>query len=242
MENNNGTPDPKEPELDQESEESEESLDQKDDGLFMAEDDNRILIINNIEPPRDEKFSFRVINLYGDVTEHTSADVVSALMYFKETGKKQVYVDPEDPESEIVTVHDPIEMIVSTHGGHAADMFSIYDTMRMVRQEYDISTVGLGKVMSAGVLLLAAGTKGKRKIGRNCRVMIHSVMGGYHGSLPHMENEIAEVRWIQSQYVKNLAQETNMDEKKIKSLLKKKVDVYLSAEEAVDLGLADEII
>ena len=75
-------------------------------------------------------------------------------------------------------------------------MFSLYDTMRFVKETCDIETLGVGKVMSAGVLIFAAGTKGKRKIGANCRVMIHSVMGGFGGNIHSMENEIAEVRWI----------------------------------------------
>ena len=71
---------------------------------------------------------------------------------------------------------------ISTYGGSADDMFGLYDIMRQVKDTSEIHTVGVGKVMSAGVLLLAAGTNGKRKIGKRCRVMIHSVIGGNQGS------------------------------------------------------------
>ena len=69
-------------------------------------------------------------------------------------------------------------------------MFSLYDVMRQIRQTMPIHTIGLGKVMSAGTLLLASGTKGERRIGRFCRVMIHGVISGQHGHLADIENEL----------------------------------------------------
>ena len=113
--------------------------------------------------------------------------------------------------------------------------------MRVVRDQCEIHTVGIGKVMSAGVLILAAGTKGKRRLGRNCRVMIHSVIGGNAGSFHNLENEMEEIRHMQKTYVKLLAAETNMTEAQLNKMINKKVNVYLSAEEAVELGIADEV-
>jgi ATP-dependent Clp protease protease subunit len=113
--------------------------------------------------------------------------------------------------------------------------------MRVVKDTCEIHTVGIGKVMSAGVLILAAGTKGKRRLGRNCRVMIHSVIGGNAGSFHNLENEMEEIRHIQNTYIKLLAAETKMTENQLKKMINKKVNVYLSAEEAVELGIADEV-
>jgi ATP-dependent Clp protease protease subunit len=121
-------------------------------------------------------------------------------------------------------------------------MFSIYDTMRMVRKDCDISTFGLGQVMSAGTLLLAAGTKGKRKIGKHTRVMIHQVSAGTAGPHHEMINEIAEIEHTQKQYIRCLAAETKMTETMIKKLFERKVNIYLSAEEAVKYGFADIIV
>ena len=121
-------------------------------------------------------------------------------------------------------------------------MFSIYDTYRMVQQDCEIHTVGLGKVMSAGVVLLAAGTKGKRAIGKNCRVMIHPVAAASMGDLNDIENETKEVRLLQKMYIQALVENSNLTEAKIKRMLRKKVNVYISAEEAVKYGIADEII
>ena len=91
----------------------------------------------------------------------------------------------------------PIEFYISTYGGSADDMFALYDIMRQIKKTTEIHTIGMGKVMSAGVLLLAAGTKGHRKIGKNCRVMIHSVIGGNHGPLHNLMNEMEAIEQIQ---------------------------------------------
>lgn len=207
-------------------------------------EDKQIVIINNIDPaPPPQSDDLRTITLYGDVTEKICGDAVSALMYLNDTAKALVPVEGTDPENpEFETVSRPVKMVISTLGGSAPDMFSVYDTIRMVKDTCDVETMGVGKVMSAGVLLLAAGTKGKRSIGKNCRVMIHGVRGGFGGSLNNMENEIQEIKWMQDTYVKCLAKETKMSVKQIRKLITKQVDVYISAKEAVKLGIADKII
>ena len=111
--------------------------------------------------------------------------------------------------------------------------------MREIRDQSPIHTRGLGKVMSAGVLLLAAGTKGHRYIGRYCRTMIHGVIAGTHGHIADVENEFAETKFMQKMYIKALAEETNMTEKQIKRMIDRKTNVYIDAEEAVKLGIAD---
>lgn len=209
-------------------------MENKDEDASMEK-----LVVESLQPAAEE---LRTICFYGDVNEKLCGDVVSALSYFNDNAKTYRLSDPDDLESDIVEETKPVKMIVSTMGGSAPEMFAVYDMMRHLRETCDLETLGLGKVMSAGVLLLAAGTKGKRKIGQNCRVMLHSVMGGYQGTLTHMENEIAEVRWMQDRYIKCLEAETNMCEREIKRMFKKHMDVYLSAEEAVEFGIADEIV
>jgi ATP-dependent protease ClpP protease subunit len=71
--------------------------------------------------------------------------------------------------------------------------------------------------------------------------MIHSVIGGSAGSFHSLENEMAEIRHVQETYIKLLADETNMTVSQLKRMINKKVNVYLSAEEAVKLGIADEV-
>jgi ATP-dependent protease ClpP protease subunit len=72
--------------------------------------------------------------------------------------------------------------------------------------------------------------------------MIHSVIGGNVGPLHNLENEMNEIRYIQTAYLKALADETNMTYQQLRRMINRKVNVYLSAEEAVKLGIADIIV
>ena len=184
----------------------------------------------------------RTVAVYGDVTEELAKEVVSGIWYLRATAKTEEPVDIEDPETDFEEVIRPLEMVISTNGGNADDMFAIYDAMRICREEVEIETLGIGKVMSAGVLLLAAGTKGKRKIGKHCRIMMHSVIGGHIGPMHQLDNEMKEIKAIQELHIKALCEETNMTEKQLRALLKKKVNIYLTAEEAVKHGIADVIV
>ena len=204
------------------------------------EETSKIILLGG--PDSSDEPKIRKIMLYGEVSEETAKDTIAAMILMSDTAEVEEPVDPEDPESELKKVIQPFEMIVSTHGGAADDMFSVYDMMRYIRETVDIETFGLGKVMSAGTLLLAAGTKGKRKIGKHCRVMIHSVIGGHIGPMHQLDNEMREVRSIQESYIKAICDETNLTEKKLRSILKRKVNVYLTAEEAVEHGFADIIV
>jgi ATP-dependent Clp endopeptidase proteolytic subunit ClpP len=188
-----------------------------------------------------DKSDNRLIALFGDIDEPKAGQ----LCYNLHILSSEVSIAPEDPEDltkGVVATVDPIQLMICSPGGNASEMFAIYDNMRLIREACDIETFGVGKVMSAGVLLLAAGTKGKRTIGKNCRVMIHSVIGGVHGGFHNVENEMDEIRWVQSQYIKMLASETDMSQAQLKKMLQRKVNIYLSAEEAVELGIADIIV
>tara|TARA_Y100000310_G_C20493740_1_gene720521 strand:+ start:224 stop:874 length:651 start_codon:yes stop_codon:yes gene_type:complete len=201
--------------------------------------DPSILFLNSPfgDKETDPVSKLRTLSLYGEVSEEIIPELIYSMLYLKETG-----MPPPSEEGDLPEQCEPFKLMISTYGGSAAEMFSMYDVMRMVRSECEIHTIGLGKVMSAGVLLLAAGTKGKRKIGKNCRVMLHSVVGSSHGSIDNLENEMDEIKWLQEQHVKCLISETKMTKRYIKKLLNKKVNVYLTAEEAIELGVADIII
>jgi ATP-dependent Clp endopeptidase proteolytic subunit ClpP len=214
---------------------------------------------------KDTKES-RLIGLYGELEEIKASQIIGALLDMTDESVSdsatdnsdnsvsaiddQASIESDDADSNItdpqkdllVNNLKPIEFIISTPGGDADDMFALYDIMRVVRDKCDIVTYGIGKVMSAGVLILASGTKGKRKIGRNCRVMIHSVVAGSSGSFHNLQNEMSEIKHLQKSYIKTLSEETNMSIKDLNTMINKKVNVYLSAEEAVRLGIADIIV
>jgi ATP-dependent Clp endopeptidase proteolytic subunit ClpP len=166
------------------------------------------------------------------VSEEKVAELIQGLLYLNEIN----VLETEEEKKRV------IEFYISTYGGNADDMFALYDVMNYVKKETDIQTIGLGKVMSAGVLILAAGTQGHRKIGKNCRVMIHNVMGGTAGSLPNLANELSAIEQLQEDYVNALVDNTKMTKKQLRKMLNEKVNVYLSAEEALELGIADIIV
>lgn len=207
------------------------------------QEDKQVVIVNNIQLPQNPEPELRTINLYGDITERKGADVIAALLYLENNSLTMVPEDPLDPKSPDRIVARSISMMISTHGGVASDMFSILDIMEMIkRRTCDVETFGIGKVMSAGVPILAAGTPGRRKVGRNCRIMLHNVMAGTGGTIFSMENELEEIRWVQDRYIETLANYTKLTPSKIKKLLKSQRDIYISAEEAIKMGIADEII
>ena len=183
----------------------------------------------------------RLMGICGDLDEEKAGELMYGMIALYESGITYKLSDPTDENSEILASYSPFEFLISTLGGNAQEMFGIHDLMLAVRENCDIHTVGLGKVFSAGTLLLASGTKGKRRIGKNCRVMIHAVLGGNHGSLHNLENEMDEIRWTQDRYIEAMVEETNMSKAHLKRILNRKVNAYFTAEEAVELGIADII-
>jgi ATP-dependent Clp protease protease subunit len=175
------------------------------------------------------KDKLRVTGVYGDINEEKCSEAIFGLLL----------LDSDNKESEEEEANNPVDFYVSTYGGLSTEMFAVYDIIRMIRDRTPIHTYGIGKVMSGGVLLLACGTKGERRIGKNCRVMIHGVIAGQHGHLQDVENEFEEAKFTQRLYIKALAEETDMTEKHIKKLMDRKTNVYLDAEKAVELGIAD---
>jgi ATP-dependent Clp protease protease subunit len=170
----------------------------------------------------------RSIMLMGDLTEEKSLEIITALIVLS----AQVNAETGVP--------DPIKIYVSTYGGSADEMFGIYDVMNMCKEKgVIIETVGLGKVMSAGTLILSAGSKGHRKIGKHTRVMIHAVAGGSMGGLHSILNEMEQMKGLQDSYIQAISNETELSKKQVQGLINRKVNVYLSAEEAIEKGLAD---
>ena len=206
-----------------------------------AAEEPKIILLNSSSGDSSDDPKIRKCMLYGDINEEQAKDLIATMILLGDTAEIEEPADPEDPESEFKTTVRPFEIVISTGGGNADDMMSVYDMMRLIREKVDVETTGIGKVMSAGTLLLAAGTKGKRRIGRNCRVMIHAVSGGSIGPMHELTNEFKEIKKIQEAYINCLADETDMSVAQIKKYLKQKTNVYLSAEEAVKLGIADDI-
>ena len=167
--------------------------------------------------------SERIVYLSGDVNEHSISSVITTLLSLANQDSKT-----------------PINLIVSTYGGSVDEMFSLYDVMKFL--PCPVHTVGLGKIMSAGVLLMSAGKKGKRSIGKNTRVMIHPISSGNFGSVIEMINEVDELKRMQTQMFDALLKETKLSKDKLNTIMGKGHDFYLNSKQAVEFGIADKII
>ena len=176
----------------------------------------------------------RTMMLYGEVNEEKIQELVVGTIMMTQAAAPNSY----DEEGKL----KPIKLYLSTYGGAADDMFSFYDILNQAKESCEIHTIGLGKVMSAGVLLLAAGTKGHRYIGKNCRVMIHAVTAGNVGELHNLQNEMEAIQQLQDSYTNALVAETSLTKRQLNKLLDRKVNVYLTAEEAIEYGIADTIL
>lgn len=227
-------------------EEVEETTEETTEEQEGEQEDNIVPIADILEmiaqsaQEREDEESIeemRSIGLYGDVEEERVSEVIAGLLTLHHLGKPKL-----SEENEVIEEGKPIKMYISTYGGSADDMAALVDIMNMVKRDCPIHTIGLGKVMSAGVLIMASGTKGERYIGRNCRVMIHSVIAGNAGSLHNLENELAEIKKMQEVYLDSLVSATNMTKKQLKSFMRRKTNVYLTAEEAIKYGIADKIL
>lgn len=183
-----------------------------------------------------EEMESRTMLLQGELSEEKSGEILSGFLALADLKP------PKEDLKEGEMPYEPITLYISTYGGSADEMFGLFDIMNRTKKVCVIETIGVGKVMSAGTLLLAAGTKGHRKISKHCRVMLHQVSAGTFGPLFNMTTEIDAIQKLQDQYVKAMSSCTNLSERKLKSLLNERVNIYLSAEEAVEYGLADEII
>ena len=177
----------------------------------------------------------KTFGLYGEVNEENCRVVISHLYALRNSGRFTIGDNEEEG-------CEPMEMIISTEGGHVTEMFAVYDVMQQIKRECEIHTIGLGKVMSAGVLLLASGTKGYRKVGKHCRLMLHSIAGGDFGSIRQLENNIKEVKWYQTSYIDALSQNSQMSTRQLKAIFRKKSDTYFDANQALKWGIVDEII
>tara|TARA_B100000131_G_scaffold23170_1_gene22266 strand:- start:40 stop:675 length:636 start_codon:yes stop_codon:yes gene_type:complete len=176
----------------------------------------------------------RTMMLYGEVNEEKVQELIVGTIMMTQAAAPNSYDDEGNLK--------PIKLYLSTYGGAADDMFSFYDILNKAKETCDVHTIGLGKVMSAGVLLLASGTKGHRYIGKNCRVMIHAVTAGNIGELHNLQNEMEAIQQLQDSYTNALVSETSMTKRQLNKLLDRKVNVYLTAEEAIEYGIADKIL
>ncbi len=163
----------------------------------------------------------RIVFLVGPVNDQT-ANVVVAQMLFLES---------ENPDKEIF-------LYINSPGGSVSAGLSVYDTMQFIKP--DVSTLCMGMAASMGAFLLAAGTKGKRLALPNSRIMIHQPSGGAQGQASDIEIQAREILRLRETLNEILANRTGQSLDKIKADSER--DYFMSAPEAKDYGLIDQVI
>ena len=141
----------------------------------------------------------------------------------------------QDPSPARLT---PIEFFLSTHGGACYDGLALHDVIES--SNTPIEVICAGKIMSMGVIV-ALGAK-VRKAYRNTTFMIHQVQGLTIGSLREMEDTLAEVSRINRMLFKIIQDKTMVSEEQLNDVLNNKKDWFLTADEALSLGILTEII
>jgi ATP-dependent Clp protease protease subunit len=142
-----------------------------------------------------------------------------------------LFLDSEDPDKDI-------NVYVNSPGGVVTAGLAIYDTMQFLKAP--VATICVGQAASMGAVLLAAGTKGKRYCLPNARVMIHQPSGGTQGQATDIEIQAREIMKTKDQLNHILALHTG---KSVEQILKDADrDYFMSAQEAKDYGVVDEVI
>jgi ATP-dependent Clp protease protease subunit len=163
----------------------------------------------------------RIIFL-GDTIDDDVANTVIAQMLFLESQDKT----------------KDIKLYINSPGGSVTAGLAIYDTMQLIAP--DVSTICIGLAASMASILLSAGAKGKRFVLPNSEVMIHQVMGGAQGQASDIEISARHILKLKERLNKIIAHHTGQKFEKVTKDSDR--DYFMSAEEAVEYGLADKII
>jgi ATP-dependent Clp protease protease subunit len=163
----------------------------------------------------------RVIFLVGPIDDYMANVVVAQLLF----------LEAENPEKDI-------SLYINSPGGIVTAGLAIYDTMRFIKP--DVSTICVGQAASMGSFLLAAGTKGKRYILPNSRVMIHQPSGGAQGQASDIAIQAKEILFLRERLNKELSDNTGQPIDKIERDVER--DYFMSSEEAKAYGVVDAVI
>ncbi|NJM44969.1 MAG: ATP-dependent Clp endopeptidase proteolytic subunit ClpP [Alkalinema sp. RU_4_3] len=142
-----------------------------------------------------------------------------------------LFLEAEDPEKDIY-------LYVNSPGGSVYAGMGIYDTIKQIRP--DVSTICVGFAASMGAFLLSAGTKGKRMSLPHARIMIHQPLGGAQGQATDIEIQAKEILYIKGHLNDLLADHTGQPLSRIQEDTDR--DFYMSAAEATEYGLIDQVI
>ena len=147
---------------------------------------------------------------------------------------KWIVFENLDAKEKVLTLY------VNSSGGDLYQAFALIDIMR--NSKHVVRTVGIGSVMSAAFLIFASGDHGERHIAANTGIMCHQFSGGTDAKFHDLKAEMKENEMLNKKMVEILKNATGLAPSRIKTKLLPASDVYLTAQEAIELGIADHLI
>jgi len=163
----------------------------------------------------------RITMLSGEVNDQVASTIVAQLLF----------LEAEDPEKDIY-------FYINSPGGVVTAGMAIFDTMNYIRP--DVATICIGQAASMGAFLLSSGTKGKRYALPHARIMIHQPLGGAQGQASDIAIQAEEILRMKKELNQIMADNTGQSIKKVEKDTDR--DNFLSAKEAHEYGLIDEVL
>jgi ATP-dependent Clp protease protease subunit len=130
-------------------------------------------------------------------------------------------------------------LMICSNGGSLEDAFALIDVMKS--SKIAIKTVGLGSIASAGLMIFLAGTRGRRMLTPNTSILSHQFAWGSSGKAHELFATVKEFQLTEHRMIEHYKISTGLDEDKIRKVLLPPQDVYLSAEEALQYNICDEV-
>jgi ATP-dependent Clp protease protease subunit len=164
----------------------------------------------------------RIVMLDTDVNEHSASLIVAQLLFLESQG------------------NEDIQFFINSPGGVVTAGMAIYDTMQFIK--CDVATYVIGQACSMGSLLACAGAPGKRKMLPNARHMIHQPSGGARGQATDMQIQVEEILKMKKSLTEIYVKHNSKGKTYEQLLADMERDKFMSAEEALEYGLIDEIV
>ena len=158
----------------------------------------------------------------GDINEESAGKAIRWIVY-------------ENLKSE-----EPLTLYINSDGGNLPDAFALIDVMRVSKAP--IRTIAIGSICSSAFLIFAAGTRGQRFVGQNTISMCHQFTDSPTGKYHDLKTKLKENERVNNLMIRLLTDCSDLTEKEVKTKLLPPSDVWLSAEELVELGIADSIL